>query len=76
MKLNGQGKKAVRAGKRDAERNNSGFDFGIKKNGRGRILKRKRSQSVIKRDKEIMEHIENIKAEHPYWGYRRIWAYL
>jgi len=20
--------------------------------------------------------IENIKAEHPLWGYRRVWAYL
>ncbi len=23
-----------------------------------------------------MERIENIKVEHPYWGYRRIWTYL
>lgn len=28
------------------------------------------------RNKELLTHIEELKAEHPFWGYRRIWAYL
>jgi putative transposase len=24
----------------------------------------------------ILERINNLKAQHPFWGYRRIWAYL
>lgn len=24
----------------------------------------------------LLERIRQFKAEHPYWGYRRIWAYL
>jgi transposase InsO family protein len=28
------------------------------------------------RNKEILTQIQNLKAEHPFWGYRRIWAYL
>lgn len=24
----------------------------------------------------LLEQIQQLKAEHPYWGYRRIWAYL
>jgi len=27
-------------------------------------------------DKRILAQISPIKAEHPFWGYRRIWAYL
>jgi len=39
-------------------------------------LKRKRSENVKKRDMEILEKIKVLKTEHPYWGYRRIWAYI
>ncbi len=28
------------------------------------------------KNKELLVHIEQLKAEHPFWGYRRIWAYL
>lgn len=28
------------------------------------------------RNEELLTHIEELKAEHPFWGYRRIWAYL
>lgn len=28
------------------------------------------------RNKELLTQIEQLKAEHPFWGYRRIWAYL
>ena len=24
----------------------------------------------------LLTHVQRLKAEHPYWGYRRIWAYL
>ncbi len=24
----------------------------------------------------LLERIREIKAEHPFWGYRRVWAYL
>ena len=27
-------------------------------------------------NRELLARIEHLKAEHPYWGYRRIWAYL
>ena len=28
------------------------------------------------KNKELLTQIEYLKAEHPFWGYRRIWAYL
>lgn len=31
---------------------------------------------VKERNKSLLEEIERLKAEHPFWGYRRIWAYL
>lgn len=31
---------------------------------------------VIERDKWLSERIKSIKAEHPFWGYRKTWAYL
>jgi len=40
------------------------------------MIKRKRSISRTNQDKPILDHILEIKAEHPLWGYRRIWAYL
>lgn len=27
-------------------------------------------------EEKLVEEIKEIKAEHPYWGYRRIWAKL
>ena len=27
-------------------------------------------------DQVILAQIESIKADHPFWGYRRVWAYL
>lgn len=27
-------------------------------------------------NRQLLEQIEQLKAEHPFWGYRRIWAYL
>jgi len=37
---------------------------------------RKQSDSVALRNQYILERIKSIKAEHPFWGYRRVWAYL
>jgi transposase InsO family protein len=28
------------------------------------------------KDKELLSYIQDLKAEHPFWGYRRVWAYL
>jgi putative transposase len=30
---------------------------------------------VVQRDEELLPRIRALKAEHPFWGYRRIWAY-
>ena len=39
-------------------------------------MKRAKSKSVAERNEPIVKRIEEIKAEHPYWGYRRTWAHL
>jgi len=39
-------------------------------------MKRHPSIAVIERNTPIVERIQEIKAEHPYWGYRRTWAHL
>jgi len=40
------------------------------------LVSRKRSSSVGSRDLELLPAIESIKCEHPFWGYRRVWATL
>lgn len=37
---------------------------------------RQESSAVVERNEPIVEMIRQLKAEHPYWGYRRCWAYL
>lgn len=37
---------------------------------------RKSSLKVQRRNAPILERIQALKAEHPFWGYRRIWAHL
>ncbi len=37
---------------------------------------RKPSDSVATRNGSLVNRIKDIKAEHPFWGYRRVWAYL
>jgi len=37
---------------------------------------RKKSYSVSLRNKYLLDRIKSIKKEHPFWGYRRVWAYL
>jgi putative transposase len=39
-------------------------------------LTRRRSCRVTQRDADLLPRIHALKAEHPFWGYRRIWAYL
>lgn len=31
---------------------------------------------VAERNKGVLKRIEDLKKEHPLWGYRRVWAYL
>jgi hypothetical protein len=37
---------------------------------------RSRAESRTRADGEILPLIRELKAAHPFWGYRRIWAYL
>jgi len=39
-------------------------------------VKRKRSLARQKSDDALAERIAQIKQEHPFWGYRRVWATL
>jgi transposase InsO family protein len=39
-------------------------------------MRRKEAASTIERNQPVLERIKEIKAEHPFWGYRRMWAYL
>jgi len=33
-------------------------------------------QGAEMKDMDLLERIRRIKAEHPFWGYRRVWAWL
>ena len=37
---------------------------------------RNKSYSVALRNEYLLERIKGIKGDHPFWGYRRVWAYL
>ncbi len=37
---------------------------------------RNKSDSVALRNEYVLKRIKDIKSEHPFWGYRRVWAYL
>jgi putative transposase len=39
-------------------------------------MTRRRSLQVTQRDACLLPRIQQLKAEHPFWGYRRMWAYL
>jgi putative transposase len=39
-------------------------------------MERTESVSVIQRNAMILELIKALKAAHPFWGYRRVWAHL
>ena len=39
-------------------------------------MKRQESVKTVIRNEPLLEQIEKIKAGHPFWGYRRVWAHL
>jgi transposase-like protein len=39
-------------------------------------VKRGPYAKVAARNAQLLERIRALKAEHPFWGYRRIWAHL
>jgi putative transposase len=39
-------------------------------------MSRRPSVAVAKRNESVVQRIRTLKAEHPFWGYRRIWAHL
>ncbi len=39
-------------------------------------MRRRESLSVIERNSVLAERMQQIKSEHPFWGYRRVWAHL
>jgi putative transposase len=39
-------------------------------------MRRKESELISDRNSPIVERIRSLKTEHPFWGYRRIWANL
>lgn len=39
-------------------------------------MKRAESEGAKERNAAILDRIKGLKAEHPFWGYRRIWAAL
>lgn len=39
-------------------------------------MSRGKSSKVARRNEPLLERIKALKAEHPFWGYRRIWAHL
>ena len=38
--------------------------------------RRRRAHVRVETDSILLEQIRIIKSEHPFWGYRRVWAYL
>ncbi len=39
-------------------------------------MTRHRSLRIVRRDEDLLPRIQALKVEHPFWGYRRVWAYL
>jgi transposase InsO family protein len=39
-------------------------------------MKRRESAAVSERNAVLLERIKDLKSDHSYWGYRRIWAHL
>lgn len=39
-------------------------------------LRRQRAERVRQADREVLPLVRHIKARHPFWGYRRVWAGL
>jgi transposase-like protein len=39
-------------------------------------MSRQRSSLVAQRHASLLQQVQALKAEPPFWGYRRLWAYL
>jgi len=39
-------------------------------------MKRGPYAKVGRRNHDLLTVIRRLKADHPFWGYRRVWAYL
>lgn len=39
-------------------------------------MTRKPSPKIVAKNQLIMQRIEELKKEHPFWGYRHVWAHL
>ncbi len=39
-------------------------------------MTRRRSVTIAQRNASVVQRIHALKAEHPFWGYRRLWAHL
>ena len=39
-------------------------------------MKQRTSEAVEERNSPVVARIRELKADHPFWGYRRIWAHL
>jgi putative transposase len=39
-------------------------------------MTRHRALHVVHREESLLPRLRALKAEHPFWGYRRIWAFL
>jgi len=39
-------------------------------------VKRRGSESVAARNEAVVERLRELKADHPFWGYRHCWAHL
>lgn len=37
---------------------------------------RRRSVNTVEGDQQLLPRLQQLKADHPAWGYRRVWAYL
>src|SRR6266545_4254972 len=53
-----------------------GIDAGAKKKRRAAGMKRHRPLRLVQQDESLLPRIQALKAEHPFWGSRHIWAYL
>ena len=40
------------------------------------VARRARAEAVRQRDEILLERIRALKAGHPFWGWRRVWAWL
>ena len=48
----------------------SGYYYSL----RGKLVQEQKEEDV--RDEALLEKIKALKTDHPFWGYRRVWAWL